>query len=265
MPATEVSVSVVVCAYTDRRAAQLLDAIASLRRQTSAPHEVIVVIDHNPRLEDWLRRCATDVLVMANAEQPGLAGARITGLAAATGQIVAFLDDDAVAEPVWLEQLAAHYRDEGTVAVGGAVVPVWEDGDPAWMPPEFHWVVGCTYRGMPVRATSVRNLIGCNMSFRREVATRAGGFHSGLGRVGTRPLGCEETELSKAEVARQVGRERGLANERAHALRTLPAGVWGELRAACASRHTAPLGRAVAIVVGLGVTTAGYVRGRATA
>jgi hypothetical protein len=41
----------------------------------------------------------------------------------------------------------------------------------------------------------VRNLIGCNMSFRRKVFEAVGGFRSGIGRVDTRPVGCEETEL----------------------------------------------------------------------
>jgi hypothetical protein len=48
---------------------------------------------------------------------------------------------------------------------------------------------------MPTAPTPVRNLIGANMSFRRDALDRVGGFTDGLGRVGTRPLGCEETEL----------------------------------------------------------------------
>jgi hypothetical protein len=81
------------------------------------------------------------------------------------------------------------------VAVGGAVVPVWEAERPRWLPEEFLWVVGCSYRGLPARPSPVRNLIGCNMSFRRAAILEAGGFADGLGRVGTRPLGCEETDL----------------------------------------------------------------------
>jgi glucosyl-dolichyl phosphate glucuronosyltransferase len=56
-------------------------------------------------------------------------------------------------------------------------------------------VVGCTYRGMPEAPTGVRNLIGANMSLRRAVLDALGGFRSDIGRIGTRPLGCEETEL----------------------------------------------------------------------
>ena len=62
-------------------------------------------------------------------------------------------------------------------------------------PREFNWVVGCTHRGMPSTTAPVRNLIGCNMSFRREVFSRIGGFRDQIGRVGARPSGCDETEL----------------------------------------------------------------------
>ncbi len=81
------------------------------------------------------------------------------------------------------------------IGVGGAIEPVWLEGRPAWFPEEFDWVVGCTYHGMPQTQTGVRNLIGCNMSFRREVFGLVGGFRDGIGRVGTRPVGCEETEI----------------------------------------------------------------------
>jgi len=79
--------------------------------------------------------------------------------------------------------------------VGGAIEPHWQGRRPRWFPEEFDWVVGCTYRGMPRAATPVRNLIGCNMSFRREVFARIGGFRDEIGRVGARPSGCDETEL----------------------------------------------------------------------
>ncbi|MEO5574739.1 MAG: glycosyltransferase family 2 protein, partial [Gaiellaceae bacterium] len=80
-------------------------------------------------------------------------------------------------------------------AVGGGVEPHWLAGRPRAFPDEFQWVVGCTYRGMPETTSRVRNVIGANMSLRRDVFEEIGGFRSGIGRVGTRPVGCEETEL----------------------------------------------------------------------
>jgi hypothetical protein len=60
---------------------------------------------------------------------------------------------------------------------------------------ELDWIVGCTYTGQPTARAEVRNLMGCNMSFRREVFERIGGFAEEIGRIGKNPLGCEETEL----------------------------------------------------------------------
>jgi glycosyltransferase involved in cell wall biosynthesis len=75
------------------------------------------------------------------------------------------------------------------------VRPAWVEGKPSWFPPEFDWVVGCTHSGMPKQREAVRNLVGANMSLRREALLEAGGFRHELGRFGTFPAGCEETDL----------------------------------------------------------------------
>ena len=60
----------------------------------------------------------------------------------------------------------------------------------------FYWVVGCSYRGLPVSVDPVRNPIGASMSLQTALTLKVGGFDSMVGRVGTRPTGCEETELA---------------------------------------------------------------------
>ncbi len=189
------TVSVVLCAWTPARREQLLAAVASLAAQSRRPAEVIVVTDHAAGLACWARATLAGVRVVESTQPPGLSGARNTGTAAAGGDVVAFLDDDAVAAPDWIERLQAAYADPAVIGAGGAVTPLWSEQRPRWMPEEFDWVVGCSYRGLPERPAAVRNLIGCNMSFRRAALERTGGFVHGLGRRGSRPLGCEETEL----------------------------------------------------------------------
>jgi len=188
------SVAVVVCAYTTNRWSRLAAAVASIRAQTLPPDELILVIDHNDELFERAR--TLPATVMANSGRRGLSGARNTGVARVRSEVTAFLDDDAVAEPAWLQRLAEPYTDPAVVGVGGAVRPDWQEGRPAWFPAEFDWVVGCTHNGLPSRLAAVRNPVGANMSFRTAAIRDAGGFAEQLGRVGTLPVGCEETELA---------------------------------------------------------------------
>ena len=195
--ANGISMSVVICAYTEKRWVDLFDSLDSLTQQTVNPHEVILVIDHNERL---LRRCRETfadrgVRVLPNRQQQGLSGARNTGLGIASGDVVAFLDDDATADPNWVERLSSHYQQSSVLGVGGFAKPVWPAQTPTWLPDEFLWVVGCSYTGQPTTVAEVRNFLGCNMSFRRSIFDSVDGFVHGLGRVGAVPMGCEETEL----------------------------------------------------------------------
>jgi glycosyltransferase involved in cell wall biosynthesis len=189
-------ISVVICAHTEKRWHETLAAVESVRGQSHPSYEIIVVVDHNPSLRAMLASALPDVTVMENAEARGLSGGKNTGVAQARGDVVAFLDDDAFADRDWLKYFADSYRSPEVAGVGGLTLPRWETRRPGWFPPEFDWVVGCTYVGMPQTRAPVRNLLGGNASCRREVFDLAGGFRTGIGRsFSRRPLGCEETEF----------------------------------------------------------------------
>ncbi|MCN9243926.1 glycosyltransferase [Streptomyces sp. RY43-2] len=194
-------ISVVICVYTEDRWEDILAAVASVRAQSRPALETLLVVDHNEalleRLSAQYKEAADQVRVLANAGPRGLSAGRNTGIAASYGEIIAFLDDDAVAERDWLQHFAAGYADPRVMAVGGRTEPVWASGRrPAWFPEEFDWVVGCTYKGLPPGRVRVRNVLGGNASFRRDAFEAAGGFATGIGRDGDkRPLGGEETEL----------------------------------------------------------------------
>jgi glucosyl-dolichyl phosphate glucuronosyltransferase len=192
---TLMNVSVVICAYTMDRWDALVAAVQSCVDQTLKPVDVVVVIDHN---EDLLQRAMHEfswAIVLPNRFEKGLSAARNTGIAAARGDVIAFLDDDAYAEPEWLEELIVPFSDPLVAGVGGWVVPHWEGKLAAWLPETFYWIIGCSYRGLPASNARLRNPIGANMAMRRQVFTSVGGFTSGIGRIGQVPLGCEETEL----------------------------------------------------------------------
>lgn len=191
------NISVIICAYTERRWELLARAVESVRRQSVPPVELVVVIDHNEALLARARSELRADRILENTGSRGLSGARNAGLAAVGGDVVAFLDDDAEAEASWLAWLRSAYLDERVIGVGGLVLPAWAAGErPGWMPAEFDWVVGCSYTGLPTERSTVRNPIGANMSFRTEPLRAAGGFAAAVGRIGTRPLGCEETEVA---------------------------------------------------------------------
>lgn len=191
------TIGAVVCAYSDERRAELAAAIQSLIAQHRSLDEIVVVIDHNPALLDHAKEMfeSRGVNVIANSGKQGLSGARNTGVGAIATDVIAFLDDDAAAATDWSALISAAYADSTVIGVGGSIVPYWETRRPRWFPEEFLWVVGCTYLGMPTEKADVRNMIGANMSLRREVFEAAGKFSTEVGRVGKKPVGCEETEL----------------------------------------------------------------------
>ena len=208
--------------------------MTSVHNQTYPPNDVVVVIDHNLDLYNRALESLPGTRVIENSETRGLSGARNTGINSVSGEIVAFLDDDAVATTHWLENLVAVYTNPSVIGVGGAIEPMWQTRRPRWFPLEFDWVVGCTYTGMPRERASVRNLIGANMSFRRDVFIKYGGFRNNMGRVMSVPTGCEETELCIRIC--QYGSERQLLYEpKARILHRVPASRarWSYFQSRC--------------------------------
>jgi GT2 family glycosyltransferase len=196
MPASDSpTCAVVICAYTEQRWTDIVECVASLRAQTRPPDTVVLVVDHNPDLLARAVDAFPDVHVIENDFARGLSGARNAAIAAISSDIIAFVDDDASAAPEWCERILHRFTDPRVAAVGGLAIPRWDGSAPRWFPPEFHWVVGCSWTGLPDAPSPIRNVIGCNMAFRRAVFTEIGVFRSGVGRIGTTPVGCEETEL----------------------------------------------------------------------
>lgn len=175
------NISVIICAYTEERWDDLVAAVESVQQQTLPPSEIIVVIDHNPRLLKRVQEHLSGVIAIENRAAKGLSGARNSGAVVSQGTVVAFLDDDAIAEPNWIEHLITCYTGSHVAGVGGKIEPLWLEKCPSWFPSQFNWVVGCTYQGMPTENAPVRNVIGANMSVRRHILMAAGGFRESFG------------------------------------------------------------------------------------
>jgi GT2 family glycosyltransferase len=205
--------TVIICAYTMDRWNELNSAVQSCLDQTVTPDEILLVVDHNPELLERATREIAGARVLANRSTKGLSGARNSGVASSSGDVIAFLDDDAYAEADWIERLTAPLSDPQVAGVGGWIVPHWETVKPNWLPDSFYWVVGCSYQGLPPSGATIRNPIGASMAMRRTVFTTVGGFTSGIGRIGLVPLGCEETELCIRYTAQAPGERFILARD----------------------------------------------------
>lgn len=211
--------SVVVCTYDAARWAALDACLMSVERQLPPPLEVIVVVDHNRELLARAREAFPKARVIANERARGLAGSRNSGAAAARGEIVAFIDDDATAEPGWLGELTACLGDPGVVGAGGALIPRWPAAEPRWFPPEFLWVVGCSYAGMPEDREPIRNPIGASMAVRADALAAVGGFREGAGPEAPR-------EIRSRGVVRAAGDTPDDTDMAIRVGRHLPHAVW---------------------------------------
>lgn len=174
--------SVVIACHTERRWDDLLRAIGSVQEQTLPAHELVVAVDHCPELQQRLVEALPELTVVANTGPKGASATRNAGALVTTGDFLAFLDDDAVASPTWLADLAGAFTDARVAGVGGFVAPLWESRAPRWLPPEMLWAVGATYEGTPEAGGWVRNVWGENLAVRRELFEAVGGFRVGFGK-----------------------------------------------------------------------------------
>ena len=179
-------VSVVICTYTPDRWEQLCAAVDSVLAQTCPPRELFVTVDHNPELFETCRRQwggrppagGVPIRIVENRYAGHLGAARTTASELATGTVIAFLDDDAAAEPDWLAHMVPPFDDPTVVAVGGRPLPVFSTARPRWFPPEYDWVFGCAYVGLPTSPAPILRVIGASMAVRRSDLAAIGYFHS---------------------------------------------------------------------------------------
>jgi len=160
--------SLVICTYNGSQTLdETLDAVDRLDYPS---FEVVVVDDGSTDASGEIARDRGYRVI--STPNRGLSAARNTGLQAASGEIVAYLDDDAAPDPDWLTYLALGFTDETIVAVGGPNVPVPGDG-----------VVADAVAMAPGNATHVltddrvaEHIPGCNCAFRRGALEAIGGF-----------------------------------------------------------------------------------------
>jgi GT2 family glycosyltransferase len=200
MASSMTDISVVICTFSRARMPDLVASIHAVSEQSVRPCQLVLVVDHNPQLLDEIVENLMPVYgewldVLENDGLAGVSGARNAGAHKARGELIVFLDDDAVPAQDWLRRLVEPFDDPSVAIAGSYAAATWPGQRPRWFPEEFEWVVGCSYRGLPEEQSDVRNVIGASMATRRSVFDVVGSFSDFLGRIGELPMGCEETEF----------------------------------------------------------------------
>ncbi len=218
--------SVAIC--TANRCARLAETLQTLLPLVDSRSGEVVVVDNGssddtPRLLAEIAARHPATVRAVREERPGLSAARNRAVREARGDLLLFLDDDALPAPGWLEAYVAAFRGTRVAAAGGPVEPIFDGALPDWLDSRFLPYLSAWDRGSRVAPLSYNELPrGTNMGFRRSAFTVYGEFLEQLGRRGESLRSCEEIEfclrlqrggeeilyLPEARVRHHVGTQR---------------------------------------------------------
>jgi glucosyl-dolichyl phosphate glucuronosyltransferase len=199
---------ITACICTHDRPTYVRDCLAGLAHQTADPASFdILVVDSasNPAAAEQLVRL---VAVQPNArlirlEQPGVSYARNAGASAATGDYIAYIDDDAIPAEDWIARILAAIaeRDPPPALIGGRILPLWEAPLPRWWPASLRGalsIIETEGAGEYGSATLPANLepYGANMAMHTATLLAVGGFGRESGRQGAALLSDEDIQLA---------------------------------------------------------------------
>lgn len=192
-------VSVVIC--THNRAAYLKKALESLRHQTlDASSFEVLVIDN--RSTDATKAVFDEIaghnFTYVFEPELGLSKARNTGWQRGRAPYIAYLDDDAIAAPEWVEFIARAFETTPVPgAVGGRILPIWEAPRPAWLSDRIALALTILdWSDQPHFLGDEQWLAGANITYPRALLEQTGGFDVTLGRRGKNLISCEESLLN---------------------------------------------------------------------
>lgn len=204
-------VSVIICTYN--REAYILDSLTGIQDQTFAKdlYEVIIVdnnsTDSTPLLcMDFIQHKGNMHIQYIKEINQGLSYARNTGIANAKGNIIVFLDDDAVPCKQYIESINNFFETTiSAMALGGRIFPKYEMSCPSWIPEQLTPLFSIINLGeSDMKFSRNKYPIGANMAFRKQVFSECGLFNVNLGRTGKNLLGGEEKDIFAKMTARNM-------------------------------------------------------------
>lgn len=194
-----VKISVVICTYN--RAAYIRDAMESLYHQTIAKDQYEVIIVNNNSTDnttavcqEYLSRHSDAHFYFCNESKQGASYARNTGAGMAKGELLCFMDDDAIAEKDYLERIIGFFQQHPDAGgLGGRIIPKYIPEEPKWMSYYVSSMVGNFDYSETVAVFSAnRYPLESNMIIRKTDFDAVGGFNTALpGVVGTLRIGGE--------------------------------------------------------------------------
>lgn len=196
-----VKVSIVICTYN--REKYIAESIIAALNQT-ADKELFQVIVVNNNSHDQTDEICRNLLEHEKLDfdyfietNQGLSFARNRGIHEAKGEIIVFVDDDAMMEPSYIKNLLAFYCEHVEVAaVGGRIYPRYEVRKANWLSPVLMPLIAALDKGNTPKPFSWGKFpIGANMSFRKQVFETIGMFNVDLGRIAGNLLGGEEKDI----------------------------------------------------------------------
>ena len=191
-------VSVIICTYSEDMYEHFQEAVESVLDQSYDDVEAVLISDGNEAVYERMQADygnRSDTIVSMTEENVGVGEARNHGIQLATGDVVAQIDDDAVADSEWVAELVRIYEKTDAIAVGGKMTPEWVAGKPRFLPEEFYWLIGVNHRWFAEPLEEVRNTYASNISFKKNVITQLGGFDPNVGRQGEREIQATESEI----------------------------------------------------------------------
>lgn len=190
-------ISIIVSTFSTERINDVENLLKSIKYQSYIYIEILIIVDENKELyykiEKLISDIEKDIRIIFNPKNEGLAFSRNIGIKNSTGDIIAFVDDDAILYPDWAEEIVKTFDKNNIGAVAGDIIPLWEYNFMSWFPKELFWMISCSYSMTPDYKCEVERGFGTNMAFKKDIFFEVGMFDTEFGINGTRWIGGEDT------------------------------------------------------------------------
>ncbi len=197
------TLSIIICSYN--RANYIEAAFDSLYNQSSGLDSFeTIIVDNNSTdntadvFKNWRANHTNGSFTYLTESKQGASFARNTGAANAKGQWLCFMDDDAIANSNYVENIIKHIETKpAVVGFGGRIIPKYIPSEPKWMSYYVSSLVGnFDYAVTACAFENGKYPLESNMIVRKDIYDSIGGFNTALpGVVGTLRIGGEGKEL----------------------------------------------------------------------